>query len=1107
MGFVISIWAVVWLLCSGLQCLLCETEGFWEDSSNLHCGLTSLQFSLPSLDEDAAFVLTVLDNHGKSHYLHNSSACGTWVGQRPDGSVVIGAAYDGCYVRQEEEDYVMTILLEEALINGHVHRHKKDLKCPMMLAMDAPSPDVCSSVQQTDRLSCANAPVTRDTCEGLGCCFNPTDPAMPCYYGNKLTAQCTADSQAVVAISGAITRPSLILDSVKLLTVNTATCPGLGVNKNNAFIVYQFPLSCGSFKVVDASTVMYENQFEATKDVRSWQGASITRDSTMKLTVRCSYSTTGVVPLQVQVFTLAPPLPVSTTGPLFLEMRIAQDPQYSSYYADEDYPLVKVLREPVFLEVRILRRTDPNLVLVLNECWATQSADPNKQPEWPILTNGCPFIGDNYLTEMIPVGSPSQTVPIPSYYQRFIVSTFTFVDGSSQQALGGLVYFHCSATVCVPSAFDNCIRTCNQRLKRMADTWAIEESVTSIVTSDGPIEFTDERIDYFISDVPDHSFWKDGMVSNLNALDWGVGAAAVGAILVVVLIVLALWRWQRSIPKEYSITGVSIKMGVSVRGWVVGVLLSISLQCLVWGAQGYLEEPFHLRCGLTSLQFVLPAMEKNIPLALTVLGRNGTLHDLHNSSACGTWIGQKPGGSVVIGAAYDGCYVREEEGDYVMTIGLEEGPINGYVQHHKKDLKCPIMPVMDAPSPDVCSAVQRADRLSCANPPITRDSCQGLGCCFNPADSTMPCYYGNKLTAQCTADSQAIVAIAGAITRPSLILDSVKLLTVNTATCPGSSVRKNNAFIVYQFPLSCGSSNQVDANTLIYENQFEATRDVRTWQGASITRDSTMRLTVRCSYTQTGVVPLQVQVFTLPPPLPVSTTGPLFLEMRIAKDPQYGSYYADGDYPVVKVLRDPVFLEVRILRRTDPNLVLVLNECWATPSADPNQQPEWPILTNSCPFTGDNYLTRMIPVGAPSQTVPIPSYYQRFAISTFTFVGGSSQQALGGLVYFHCSATVCVPSTFDSCVRTCGQRQKRMAEQWTEESSLTTVTSDGPVDFINADLEKVQTITGNLDSSYTDLFWAKAAAVAGGILVVLLVLGLVWKHHRNQNLEIYTIKI
>jgi hypothetical protein len=64
------------------------------------------------------------------------------------------------------------------------------------------------------------------------------------------------------------------------------------------------------------------------------------------------------------------------------------DQTFSTYYGEKDYPLVRVLQEPVHVEVRLLQRTDPSLVLVLHECWATPSANPFQQPQWPILSDG-----------------------------------------------------------------------------------------------------------------------------------------------------------------------------------------------------------------------------------------------------------------------------------------------------------------------------------------------------------------------------------------------------------------------------------------------------------------------------------------------------------------------------------------------------------------------------------------------------------------------------------------------------------------------------------------------------------------------------------------------
>ncbi|KAM4038343.1 zona pellucida sperm-binding protein 4-like [Anomaloglossus baeobatrachus] len=492
-----------------------------------------MEFSLPSLLGDAVFSLAVIDKNGKSHYLHNDSTCGTWIGQKSDGSLMVGSTFHGCYVREENDNYVMTITLEEVLRDGKARYNKKDLMCPILLAMDAPSPSDCASVQPADRLPCANDSVSRDLCEGLGCCFSQYD-RLRCYYGKKLTAHCTAENNMVVAISKDLTLPSLILDTVHVVGVDSTSCPALRTATTTSFIGFQFPLSCGGAnQVADMSTV-YERTFEATNRVTTWQMASITRDTTLRVTVRCSYGQVGIVPLQVEVLTLPPPLPVSTSGPLALEMRIAKDEQYISYYTDREYPIERVLRDPVHTEVRILQRTDPSLVLVLNDCWATNSPVPNDQPQWPILFNSCPFQGDNYLTELVPVVS-SQAVPIPTHYKRFIVNAFTFVDQNTQTALSGLVFFHCSASVCVPSAMESCSINCARRQKRMAAAWG---SDLTTVTSNGPIMFNTgmEKA------VHEEEGRPDVLVSWLQA-----GAAAVGIILAVSLLGIYLYKRHKCV--------------------------------------------------------------------------------------------------------------------------------------------------------------------------------------------------------------------------------------------------------------------------------------------------------------------------------------------------------------------------------------------------------------------------------------------------------------------------------------------------------------------------------------------------------------------------------
>ncbi|NP_001090415.1 zona pellucida glycoprotein 4 L homeolog precursor [Xenopus laevis] len=526
-------------LCSLLSCV----QGFWD---GLHCGPTNMQFSVPSLVQDVAFVLSAVDHTGKSHYLANNTACGTWVGQKSDGSLVVDAAYDGCFVHEENGDHVMTVSLEE-VINGHVDYHKQELKCPVMEAMDVPSPDTCSAIKREDRLSCAKAPVSQDLCQGLGCCYTSSDPTMPCYYGNKLTAQCSTDNNMMVAISKDLTKPSLSLNSISVVGVTQTSCQSLSVSKTNAFIMFQFPLSCGATKLMDGNVITYESTFVSARDIRTWRGSSITRDSTMKLTVRCIYGRTGIAPLlKVEVYTLPPPPPISTPGPLMLEMRIARDMQYTTYYADGDYPVIKILRDPVYLEVRVLRRLDPNLVLVLNNCWATPSTDSTAQPQWPVLTSRCPFPGDNYITQMIPVGAATQAVPFPSHYQRFSISTFTFVDGTTQLPLGGMVYFHCSASVCIPSAADTCRIVCNTRKRRMAEESPAVYPLETTVTSDGPVDFIDGE---------EKRTETEGVVGfGYPVLQWARGAAAIGGVLTVTVTFIGLWiHYRNRSPKTHDV--------------------------------------------------------------------------------------------------------------------------------------------------------------------------------------------------------------------------------------------------------------------------------------------------------------------------------------------------------------------------------------------------------------------------------------------------------------------------------------------------------------------------------------------------------------------------
>ncbi|NP_758833.2 zona pellucida sperm-binding protein 4 precursor [Rattus norvegicus] len=486
--------STLWLLPSILLCfpfcLPLSGQHVTELPGVLHCGLQSFQFAVNLSLEAESPVLTTWDSQGLPHRLKNDSDCGTWVMDSPDGFLVLEASYSGCYVTLEGSHYIMTVGVQEADVAGHVAgTRQRLLTCPLALqgkAPDTPSAKVCSPVPVKERLPCASSTISRGDCEELGCCYSSEEEgADSCYYGNTVTSHCTKEGHFSIAVSRDVTSPPLRLDSLRLGFRNITTgCDP--VMKTSTFVLFQFPLtSCGTTQRITGDQAMYENELVAIRDVQAWGRSSITRDSNFRLRVSCTYSIHSIMsPVNMQVWTLPPPLPKTQPGPLSLELQIAQDKNYSSYYGTDAYPLVKFLQDPIYVEVSILHRTDPSLSLLLEQCWATPGSNPFHQPQWPILVKGCPYAGDNYQTKRIPVQKASDV--FPSHHQRFSISTFSFMSaGREKQVLGGQVYLHCSASVCQPAGMPSCTVICPASRRRRKSELYFDNSTS--ISSKGPV--------------------------------------------------------------------------------------------------------------------------------------------------------------------------------------------------------------------------------------------------------------------------------------------------------------------------------------------------------------------------------------------------------------------------------------------------------------------------------------------------------------------------------------------------------------------------------------------------------------------------------------------
>ncbi|KAJ8352705.1 hypothetical protein SKAU_G00241810 [Synaphobranchus kaupii] len=737
-----------------------------------------------------------------------------------------------------------------------------------------------------------------------------------CYYANEVTVHCLRDGQFKVVVSRASTLPPLDLGSVTLLEGPSSGDSCGPFVASPAFEVFQFPVSaCGTTVRVEGDYVIYENEMSSNYGVATGPSGSITRDSIFRLSFQCRYHGSAVVYLVAEVNTVPPPLPVAAQGPLHVELRLASGQcdskgakgcadadVYSDYYRDADYPVTKVLREPVYVEVRILERTDPSLVLLLEHCWATSTSNPHSLPQWSLLVDGCPYHADPYQTTLVPVDG-SSGLPFPTHYKRFMVQMFTFVDPASSVPLNEMVFIHCSTEVCHPTATDRCEQQCSRKQrrslvpvgKRSTEEKAVVSSKAVILTNPEPL-VSGQRLH---GEVPQ------------SLLSYGLlGVAACVLLVSTLALAVACTKLSRKEPKDQS-----------------------------------------------------------------------------------KYFGSK-----------DDTFHRCQVGDFA--------------------------------------------RVQCGDPTITPEECEALNCCFD-----QQCYYANEVTVHCLRDGQFKVVVSRASTLPPLDLGSVTLLEGPSSGDSCGPFVASPAFEVFQFPVSaCGTTVRVEGDYVIYENEMSSNYGVATGPSGSITRDSIFRLSFQCRYHGSAVVYLVAEVNTVPPPLPVAAQGPLRVELRLASGQcdskgakgcadadVYSDYYRDADYPVTKVLREPVYVEVRVLDRTDPSLVLLLEHCWATSTSNPHSLPQWSLLVDGCPYHADPYRTTLVPVDG-SSGLPFPTHYKRFMVQMFTFVDPASSVPLNEMVFIHCSTEVCHPTATDRCEQQCSRKQRRslvpVGKRSTEEKAV-----------------------------------------------------------------------
>uniref|UniRef100_A0A3B1JV37 Zona pellucida protein AX 1 n=1 Tax=Astyanax mexicanus TaxID=7994 RepID=A0A3B1JV37_ASTMX len=224
----------------------------------------------------------------------------------------------------------------------------------------------------------------------------------------------------------------------------------------------------------------------------------------------------------------------------------------------------------------------------------------------------------------------------------------------------------------------------------------------------------------------------------------------------------------------------------------------------------------------------------------------------------------------------------------------------------------------------------------------------------------------------------------------------------------------NSRFAYFSFAASsCGTTRTFYDDVMVYQNEISVPGSKNT--------GTRYLLTVSCYYLLNDTQTLTF--FTKPgrnEPFAELGVGELQVGMRLAKDPSYNSFYMEEDYPITQYLQQPLYFEVELVQSPDPQIELVLENCWATVN-DGVSVMSWDLIVNGCENLDDRYQTTFHPVGLEDR-VPYPPHLKRFEIKMFTFV--KDDTVLRDQIFVHCEAVICdINQTDTICKRRCPSQQ------------------------------------------------------------------------------------
>ncbi|XP_005457331.1 zona pellucida sperm-binding protein 4 [Oreochromis niloticus] len=309
-------------------------------------------------------------------------------------------------------------------------------------AFPQPSPTLRQNcgIPVGEQVRCGHYGISISECQAMGCCVNLL--ASVCYYPLE---ECTVDQHFVFAIR--YNSASIPVDPTRLIVPGNPECKPAIVN--NRVAIFKFKVTeCGTHSYDVGEVTIYLAEVQSIVHALNLKYGVITRTDPLRFLIECRYNKWGTAQSMASVGYMVKTPPSSMPSSVIsnslygVELRIAKDETYSSFYDHHHQPLRLLLGRPVYLELR-LSSPNADAIILVNYCLAYPRSAKNALV---LIYEGCANPHDPHVSIL-----KVSNVPGVNHEKRFIVSAFQFMDQRTNKYLNEEIYFMCSAEVCLPA--------------------------------------------------------------------------------------------------------------------------------------------------------------------------------------------------------------------------------------------------------------------------------------------------------------------------------------------------------------------------------------------------------------------------------------------------------------------------------------------------------------------------------------------------------------------------------------------------------------------------------------------------------------------------------